>query len=184
MQTMDRSVTRIFSQGTKYTLCTYRVLMNLIWELFVVENPRFFSSQLSYCWLESPSKKCVPRPPRPVLVKGSVSRDFLSPLFSWFEPIWPLINRVKWFWFRFRPDIRIFKRSAVCIPPASIWGVRITGVHPTAKSDSVASHCRVRLPCVHPTVKSASVVCTGLGIRSFDLSIFDLSIFLIFFYDL
>ena len=99
--------------------------------------------------------------------KGSVSRNFWPPFFSWFEPIYsrPLINRLKYFWIRFRfpRDIQIFKKHC--------------GVHPTAESDSTvcviprsltlqcASHCGVKwskffekLCGVHPTAKSNSAV--------------------------
>ena len=87
----------------------------------------------------------------------------------------PVINRLKYFWirFRFRRDIRILKSSTVCIPPqsqtlqcASPRWVRLRGVHPTVESSSTmcitpwsqaqrcASHRWVKLCGVHHTVES------------------------------
>ena len=87
--------------------------------------------------------------------KSHVSRDF-RPLFVFYDlnPSGPLINRIKYFWirFRFHWDIQIFKKllsvhhtaessSAVCIIPrsqaprcASYPGVRLRSVHHITES--------------------------------------------------
>ena len=89
-------------------------------------------------------------------LKWSVSRDFDLQFFHYLNPSGPLINKLKYFLirFRFRRDIRIFKKirvvhltaesdSAECITPrsqtplcASYLGVRLRGVNHTAESSS------------------------------------------------
>ena len=92
------------------------VLKRKLLNIFLSEKQIFFWDipgklykdyfQLNNNLLKMPSSICFStfcEPIQKVVLKGSVSWDFLSPFFSWFEPIWALINRVKCFviWFRF-----------------------------------------------------------------------------------
>ena len=106
-------------------------------------------------------------------LKGSVSRDFLSLLFSWFEPIWAIDKQTEVFSYYFFTSP---KHSNFYETPrgASHCGVNPHGVHHTAESSvpnfeekkspvcttppsqspRCASYCRNNIRGVHHTVES------------------------------
>ena len=90
--------------------------------------------------------------------------------FSWFEPIWPLMNRSKIvdFSLHFVEIFKNFRNSAVCIPLLSqtlrcashCWVMYFTVCIPLLSHTlRCTSHCWVILYSVHPTAESYFTVC-------------------------